>query len=158
MTQWIQNVSKEDIRVGRHFDCGENSMLIAMLDPLEAFPRPYHTFKEVHQFEFHDVETEVTDFVAISDEDAATIAALLKRALADKMQVVAHCHAGLCRSGAVAEVGIMMGFTDTDAVRMPNCLVKKKLLKALGMEDHPRTFENFVANEDGLFLPSGYGG
>lgn len=158
MTQWIQNVSKEAIRVGRHFDCGENSMLIAMLDPLEAFPRPYHTFKEVHQFEFHDVEVDDGCFVAISDEDAATIAALLKRALEDKMQVVAHCHAGLCRSGAVAEVGIMMGFTDTNAVRMPNSLVKRKLLNALGMDDHPRTFENFAANENGLYLPSNYGG
>ena len=36
--------------------------------------------------------------------------------------------------GAVVDVGVTMGFEDTDAYRSPNLLVKHKLLKALGME------------------------
>ena len=49
------------------------------------------------------------------------------------MNVVVHCHAGVCRSGAVAEVGITMGFEDTGVFRAPNLMVKHKLMKALGM-------------------------
>ena len=53
------------------------------------------------------------------------------------MNVVVHCHAGVCRSGAVAEVGIAMGFQDTGVFRAPNLMVKHKLLNALGMTYAP---------------------
>jgi len=49
------------------------------------------------------------------------------------MNVVVHCHMGVCRSGAVAEVGVMMGFRDTEKFRIPNLMVKKKLMEQLGM-------------------------
>jgi predicted protein tyrosine phosphatase len=48
------------------------------------------------------------------------------------MNVVVHCMAGLCRSGAVAEVGVMMGFDDTERFRSPNLMVKHSLMRALG--------------------------
>jgi hypothetical protein len=70
---------------------------------------------------------------AITDEQAKEIASLLKHAKENNMNVIAHCHAGVFRSGAVTEVGIMLGFNDTETFRCPNRLVKKKLLKALGM-------------------------
>ncbi len=56
MTPWIQNVSMSDIRQGFHIDPGFNSMLIQIVDPAMEFPTPMHKFKEVHQFEFLDVE------------------------------------------------------------------------------------------------------
>jgi predicted protein tyrosine phosphatase len=40
-----------------------------------------------------------------------------------------HCVAGLCRSGAVTEVGVMMGFEDTHRYRNPNVFVKKMLMR-----------------------------
>jgi len=58
---------------------------------------------------------------------------LLQHALANHMNVIVHCHAGVCRSGAVAEVGIMLGFRDTEAFRAPNLLVKHRMMTALGM-------------------------
>ena len=136
MTQFIQNVSLQAIKDGRHFDAGANSMLIQITDPAGTFPKPYHKFKETYRFEFLDLDNEQDELFGegcIKDEQAAAIVRLLKHAREDKMQVIVHCHAGLCRSGAVAEVGIMMGFTDTEAVRLPNTLVKQKLMRELGL-------------------------
>ena len=49
------------------------------------------------------------------------------------MNVVVHCHMGVSRSGAVAEVGTIMGFRDVGKFRVPNLMVKKKLMEQLGM-------------------------
>lgn len=54
-------------------------------------------------------------------------------ALEERMNVVVHCHAGICRSGAVAEVASLVGFQVLDGLRIPNVLVKKKLMQALGL-------------------------
>jgi predicted protein tyrosine phosphatase len=48
------------------------------------------------------------------------------------MDVIVHCFAGICRSGAVCELGVMMGFQDTERFRQPNLLVKNRMMKALG--------------------------
>jgi len=143
MNNWIQNVGASDIPKGNHFDCGENSMLIQISDPdsdevglytTPWFPEPKHKFKEVHRFQFLDIEDDnllVSDY-GITDEQAERIVELLKHAQENRMNVVVHCFAGVCRSGAVAEVGVMMGFLDTESFRLPNTRVKTKLLKALG--------------------------
>ena len=55
----------------------------------------------------------------------------MRRALDKHMNVVVHCHAGICRSGAVVEVAEMMGFTPTDRYRQPNLRVKHKMMKVL---------------------------
>ena len=49
------------------------------------------------------------------------------------MNVMVHCHAGICRCGAVTEVGTMMGFTATEKFRMPNLRVKHRMMKVLGL-------------------------
>jgi len=65
-------------------------------------------------------------------EQAEQIASVLTTALNDEVDVVVHCVAGLCGSGAVAEVGVMMGFIDAHAVRQPNIRVKSMLINTLG--------------------------
>lgn len=127
---WIQNVGISDIKSARHFEAGENSMLIQICDPAYEFPTPMKQFKEVHQFEFLDIE-EAHEF-AVTQEQANELVRLLQHALNNRMNVVVHCHAGVCRSGAVCEVGVMMGFNDTEVFRSPNLLVKHKMMKALG--------------------------
>jgi len=140
---WIQNVALIDIPRGHHIKVGENSMLIQILDPCMEFPVPKYKFKEVHQFEFLDIEqdgmtnngdgkwTDMSEF-AVTQEQANELVRLLQHALANHMDVVVHCHAGICRSGAVAEIGTMMGFLDAEAYRQPNLLVKHKMMRALG--------------------------
>jgi hypothetical protein len=67
------------------------------------------------------------------------------------MDVVVHCVAGVCRSGAVCEVGVMMGFNDTEVFRAPNLLVKHKMMKKLGWtydENEPHTINGVAVDED----------
>jgi predicted protein tyrosine phosphatase len=132
---WIENVAATDVPMRFHHDAGPNSMLIQIMDPAPTWwPAPAHEFKEVHRFEFMDVERDDKwpDEAKITQPQAEEIVRLLQHALDNRMNVVVHCMAGLCRSGAVAEVGVMMGFEDTERFRSPNLLVKHSLMKALG--------------------------
>jgi predicted protein tyrosine phosphatase len=132
---WIENVAAADVPMRFHHEAGPNSMLIQIMDPAPGWwPTPAHEFKETHRFEFLDAEDKdgFPDEAKISDEQAAEIVRLLKHALDNHMNVVVHCYAGLCRSGAVAEVGVMMGFQDCERTRIPNLRVKQKLMRQLG--------------------------
>jgi predicted protein tyrosine phosphatase len=136
MIRWIENVSKQDVKLGFHMDAGKNSMLIRIQDPATEFGKIAHAdmFKEVHEFEFLDAEDDdgFEDCVKISDEQAAELVRLLQHALDNSMNEVVHCHAGICRSGAVVEIATMMGFTATERLRIPNMRVKHKMMQVLG--------------------------
>lgn len=154
LTPWIQNVALSDIKKGFHMDPGVNAMLIQICDPPGDFPTPLYKFKETHQFQFLDVEEKdhVDDeAMRCSYEQAAELAQLLKHALDKHMNVIVHCHAGVCRSGAVCEVGVMMGFRDTEGFRAPNLLVKHRMMKHLGWTYD----ENEAYDVYGTLLPSG---
>jgi hypothetical protein len=159
---WIENVSLGDIPKGRHHNAGENSMLIQIVDPDMEFPVPMHKFKQTHQFQFLDLERD-DDFpeeLKINDAQAAKLVGLLQHALDNRMNVVVHCVAGVCRSGAVCEVGVMLGFDDCEVFRSPNLLVKHKMMKVLGMtydEDEPHTI-NGIELDSGLIVPKNYEG
>jgi predicted protein tyrosine phosphatase len=159
---WIQNVALSDIKKGHHILPGDNAMLIQIVDPAMEFPAPAYNFKEIHQFEFLDIEedgltnngdgtwTDMSEF-AVTQEQADKLVELLQKALANRMHVVVHCHAGVCRSGAVCEVGVMMGFDDTEVFRSPNLLVKHKMMKKLGWtydENEPHSINGVLVPED----------
>jgi rhodanese-related sulfurtransferase len=91
----------------------------------------------------------------VTDEQAQQLVTLLQHAKDNHMNVVVHCHAGVCRSGAVAEVGVMLGFDDAEAFRSPNLLVKHKMMKHLGWtydENEPHTI-NGIELDSGLIVP-----
>ena len=131
---WIENVAAADIPTGFHHDVGPNSMLISICDLAGWRPEAKQHFKERYDFEFLDAEDEdrEPEESKISDAQAEQIVVLLHRALENRMNVVVHCTAGICRSGAVVEVGVMMGFNDCEKYRQPNLRVKHKLMKQLG--------------------------
>ena len=66
---WIQNVSLADVRKGHHIRIEGNAMLIQIVDPAMEFPTPFHKFKEVHQFQFLDVEEKDEVLDEEDDED-----------------------------------------------------------------------------------------
>jgi rhodanese-related sulfurtransferase len=137
---WIENVAKGDIVTGFHHAAGGNSMLIGINDPAGWPPTAKHQFKERHNFEFLDIE--LNDFaldeaMRCSQEHANELVRLLQHAVEIRMNVVVHCHMGVCRSGAVAELGVMMGFDDVGRWRSPNLLVKHRMMKALGWTYDP---------------------
>ena len=132
---WIQNTSLADVRQGTHFLPGPNAMLIQIVDPCMEFPHPKYEFQEVHQFEFLDLERDDlpgAEEFKITEAQASELVQLLQRALQQNMNVVVHCVAGVCRSGAVCEVGVMLGFRDPELYRSPNLLVKHRMMQALG--------------------------
>ena len=132
---WIENIAAADVPMRFHHEAGENSMLIQIMDPCPTWwPTPAHEFKEIYRFEFMDVERDDKwpEEAKITAAQAEEIVRLLKHALENRMNVVVHCMAGLCRSGAVTEVGVMMGFDDTERFRSPNLMVKHSLMRALG--------------------------
>ena len=160
---WIQNVSMSDIKKGHHNDPGDNAMLIQIVDPAMEFPAPFYKFKHVAQFEFLDLEKDDmldAEEFKITDEQAKSLCLLLKQAYANHMNVIVHCVAGVCRSGAICEVGVMMGFKDTEVFRSPNLLVKHKMMKYLGWtydENEDHTINGTVL-DSGLIVPKNYKG
>jgi predicted protein tyrosine phosphatase len=132
---WIKNYSQEDIISGSHQDPGDNSLLIQIVDPSDDFPTPLFPFKQVYQFKFGDFEDkdDYPDNLKCSDQQAEQIVAILQHAIDHQMNVIVHCFVGVCRSGAVVEVGVMMGFEESTRWRQPNLRVKHKLMKAAGL-------------------------
>lgn len=133
MNPFIQNISKQAYASGHHFDCGDRAVAIEILDICSERATPKHKFDKIYTFEFLDVEADdkMAEF-GITDEQAAEIVKILQMALEERRNVVVHCTMGVCRSGAVAEIGAMMGFVDTEVYRQPNMMVKSKMIKELG--------------------------
>ena len=127
---FIQNISFADVTRLNFNYVGNNAMLIQIVDPDFDFPKPSYDFKEIHQFNFLDTH-KGDDEHSITNEQAEKLVHLLQTALQKEMNVIVHCIAGICRSGAVCEVGVMMGFDDTGHFRNPNLLVKSKMIKVL---------------------------
>ena len=159
---WIQNVALADIAKGHHINPGINAMLIQIVDPAMEFPTPLYQFKETHQFEFLDLEKDDPwgEEFKVTDDQAKQLVELLQHAKENHMNVIVHCVAGVCRSGAVCEIGVMLGFDDTEVFRSPNLLFKHKMMKHLGWtydENEPHTI-NGVVLDSGLIVPAGYEG
>lgn len=160
MTRWIENVSWDDVKNGWHTDMGENAMLIQIANPATFFPEPKKQFKVVAQFEFLDAEDSDAEKYGeeflISDDQAHELVGYLQVAIRNHMNVLVHCHAGICRSGAVVEVGSMMGFTPTERYRQPNLRVKHKMMKALGWtydEDEVSEGKGGTVSAGGIIIP-----
>lgn len=130
---YIENIAAIDCQNGNHMDSGVNTMLIQIGDPTGWMPTPKHKFKLQYVFRFSDVEVgdELEEF-GITNAQAEDLVKLLQYALDNRMNVVVHCVAGICRSGAVVEVAEMMGFNPCRNFRAPNLMVKHEMMKVLG--------------------------
>lgn len=131
---WIVNVSKDAVKRGQH-PVSDKTLLIQIVDTMTEFPEPAlkDQFSAIYQFRFLDIEADekiVSLDFGIQQDQADEIYRILQVALANDINVVVHCHAGICRSGAVVEMGVMMGFRELNVYRQPNTLVKQKLMKA----------------------------
>lgn len=133
---WIENCAADDIPRSFHHDAGANSMLIQIMDPPGDFPTPKFKFKETHQFQFLDIEDEDhadDPEMFISEAQAKELVRLLRHAHAHCMNVVVHCYAGVCRSGAVVEVGTHLGFDAVEKFRSPNTRAMRLMMAELGL-------------------------
>jgi len=131
---YIENVSLYNVIKGRHhFDRDAKTVLIQIVDPDRDYPTPAHDFDKVIQMKFYDVDIDNTETdLFCTEEHAKILVKTLQDALAEGANVTVHCTAGICRSGAVTEVGLMMGFEAVHHRRQPNSLVKRRMMKELG--------------------------
>lgn len=130
---WIQNISMAEAIKGLHQFQPHKTILIQIqdFDTWSFVPAKYHDeFKQVHQFKFNDIEDD--DGTACTQEQAEELVKILQAAKENNDNIVVHCHAGICRSGAVVEVATMMGFDEPERRRIPNLLIKHKMMKVLG--------------------------
>lgn len=141
---WIQNVSLSNAINGMHYFVPHKTVLIRIQDfgNINFQPVLYDDkFVEVHKFCFNDND-DPNDISNITESQAKQIADILKNCKDKGYNIVVHCVAGLCRSGAVADVGILYGFEDTETRKIPNMLVKNRLKEQLGLTvDYSEVFK-----------------
>lgn len=123
---FVENISWDAVTNGFHRD-PSNAVLIQITDKDQSYPWPNHKFNYVFRFDFYDVETED----GITHQQAKELADIIRFVKSIGKDIIVHCHAGLCRSGAVAEVAVMYGFEDSSRPRLPNSRVKRLLMKEL---------------------------
>ena len=131
----IQNVSQQAVIDGDCFDpTASNLHLIQITDYDSEFvePKNWRHYKSIRQYKFNDTE-DLFDSNCITDLQAKHIAEALKHVLMLGDDLVVHCHAGICRSGAVVECAEAIGFQKCNNFRLPNALVKRKIMQALGV-------------------------
>ena len=110
----------------------ENTVLIRIGEYANPYLPPISgRFHSIHTFCFDDTINEGEE--SITEQHAKDIACILKDCLTNNRDILVHCFAGICRSGAVVECGVVLGFEDGGAHRQPNILVKNKIFKALGV-------------------------
>lgn len=141
---FVENVSRDAIEKGLHHGFNyDKDLLIQITDPDSEFPIPKYEFKNVVQFKFFDSEEEDGP----TDQQALEISTQILLAFNRGQNILVHCQAGLCRSGAVAEAAIMLGFTEVHKRRWPNRRLGKQLCKWLHLpqmteRDYEEVFEN----------------
>ena len=135
----IENCSWDDFRKGNHRLNPLNAVAIQIVDPGDVPPQPLEDcFAKRYCFQFLDAEESTSQFfpesALFSDSQADHISRILQKALDNEHDVLIHCVAGICRSGAVVEVAEMIGFDKCFRYRLPNIRVKRKLMHALGLQ------------------------
>ena len=137
----IENVPQIAVELGTHRLPAKGSILIQITDPDGEFvvPKFKDDFEHIVQYKFYDVTAPLWGndklLEPITQDQADFLVRILEFALEMDYDVVVHCTAGLCRSGAVTEVGVIMGFDAVHDNRLPNVEVKSKMLRCLN-ESH----------------------
>lgn len=133
----IENVPQIAVELGTHKLPAKGTILIQITDPDGVFvtPKFEDDFHHIEQFKFYDVTEPLWGndklLEPITEEQASELAGILDFAREYNYNVLVHCAAGICRSGAVTEVGVIMGFQAVHDNRMPNVEVKSKMLRCL---------------------------
>ena len=132
---YCENVSRQDIKQGWHINpLVKKTYLIQISDIGYKQPKALYEnlFSDKLRLNFDDIEDEL-DFNSITDYQAEQIAEFLSNAKQNAANIIVHCHAGICRSGAVVEAAVSVGYSDVEGrVRIPNTLVKRKVMSCLG--------------------------
>lgn len=115
------------------FEVAERDWLISITDPDFGDASVFPKFGRIERFRFWDEEFPGPGATGLfSDQDAERMAEFIKQAEQQQANVWVHCHAGICRSGAVVMVLVDLGWEHCEnwhycAKPIPNRLVSKML-------------------------------
>lgn len=143
----ILNVSRDNFNNGRYKFPRNGAIAIRITDPAwelkpmrdvmydkNGIAKGFTEFSDVFDYEFLDADPitqpDLKEF-CFTIEQAEEIYQILVNALKSDTDIVVHCTAGLCRSGAIVEAAVMLGFTDPFVVRQPNAHVKSLLVRQM---------------------------
>lgn len=136
MDLYIQNISRSDCSNGHHNIKAKDAWLIQISDVGQSHPKPLFEFQKVIQLNFMDIpdrdEGGIRYLDACQPEQAKQMVQFLQEAKEAEKNIVVHCVAGICRSGAVVAVGEMLGFIPLWNNINPNYRVKYLMMKELG--------------------------
>lgn len=126
------------IHTGYHNYWGFDTWLIRIYDtyPIyKAYP-PRKEFEKIFEFTFDDLDPEfltgkeIRQYKIFNKNHATKILKILELAKESKKNIVIHCVAGICRSGAIAEVAEeLFDFNYKEKDRFPNTYIKDLLLE-----------------------------
>jgi predicted protein tyrosine phosphatase len=150
----IVNANRQEIANGSTLGLDpDRTIVIQIVDPGSYFPQATAFVSRI-QVQFDDTEEDVDS--AIRPWQAELILSTLKAAKAHDLDVVVHCHAGLCRSGAVVEFALRhLDFQlHQNRERHPNQLVLRRLEAAHGIDRMQELREAFEGlGEDQTHTP-----
>lgn len=136
----ILNVPKGLISIGRFPDF-ENYILISIDEQFKFPVIPKDKIQPIsyQRFTFGDLEessdSDDCSCLLFDLEDRDRILEIYRNCLENNIDLLVHCTAGISRSGAIIEVGLLLGFElEHPTHRIPNAYIKSSLLKAC-MED-----------------------
>ena len=115
----IQNVSRAAIMAGEHIPA---KFLISICDPDQEYAQHGKEFDHILRLKFWDTNDMVDG--CFQEDHAKSIIDFLEKAIEMDSDVVVHCNAGICRSGAVSQIGGILGFQEVRGTQSPNVLVK----------------------------------
>lgn len=133
----IENCSRRQILDGTHKLDSNGSILISIVDPDHEYIIPkFDNFKEIYRFKFWDFDVNCPEekrSELFNSEMAKQIINILMANFNNNINIIIHCSAGICRSGAITEIGSIIGFDPVHNNRMPNLLVKRLLMEQLNL-------------------------
>lgn len=119
---FAQNVSKKRIISGNHKDPSLEPCVLVQISDAATYP-PQAAYdsvfvKKIH-LDFEDAQTE--DEGGITQKQVEDLVDFLVQAKESSQSIVAHCVAGISRSGAVVEFAVKhLGYQEPEETREPN--------------------------------------
>ena len=105
----VMNFPRRVIKNGCPIQIDDNDILISIHCSDMARVYVKDKFHRVFYFQFDDVE-DPNELNSITDEQAKGIADVIKYAMENNKNIIVHCLAGICRSGAVTRICENLGF------------------------------------------------
>jgi len=121
MDKFTANFPRAVVQTRFPFELDHRDWLISINDAASMEPEIKANFEKIFFF-FFDDETPPWDGV-MQPEQAIEMANVIKQARDLEKNIWVHCHAGICRSGAVVELLGLLGWTivnDFSPARLPN--------------------------------------